>query len=108
MANVYTWTVDSMLNYPTYAGQTNVVCVVNWVCTGTNGTQTGHSAGASGIPFISADPFIPYANLTNDIVIGWVKESLGTDGVNSVQSDIDGQIAAASNPQQNAPLPWAS
>jgi len=106
MANTYTWTVDTMVNYPTYAGQTDVVCVVNWICEGTNGTQTGRSAGASGIPFIAADPFIPYADLTNDIVIGWVQETLGVEGVAAVLADIDGQIAYAATAPQSNPLPW--
>jgi len=107
MANIYTWTVDSMVNYPTYEGYTDVVCVVNWVCEGTNGTQTGRSAGASGILFIvSDDPFIPYADLTNDIVIGWVHNALGTTGVDNVQNDIDGQIYVAANPQVTQPPPW--
>jgi len=95
-----------MLNYPIYAGQANVVCVVNWICNGTNGAQTGRLAGATSIPFVSTDPYIPYANLTNEIVIGWVQETLGNEGINSVQSDIDGQIAAQANPQVINPLPW--
>ena len=106
MANIYTWTVDSMLNYPSYAGQTDVVTTVNWICVGTDGTYSGRLAGATGITYNPADPFIPYSNLTNDIVIGWVKETLGIDGVASIQADIDGQISTQTNPQQNNPLPW--
>jgi hypothetical protein len=104
--NTYIWTVDSMVNYPTYADQTEVVVVVNWICTGTNGTQTGRLAGATGIPYDSTDPFIPYANLTSDIVIGWVQAALGAEGVTSILSDIDGQIIYAAMPQQASPLPW--
>ena len=103
---LYTWSVDSMTNYPEFAGETNVVTVVNWICTGTDGVNTARTAGATGIPPVADDPFIPYADLTNDIVIEWVHNALGTIGVDNVQNDIDGQIYVAANPQVTQPLPW--
>jgi hypothetical protein len=52
--------------------------------------------------------FIPYADLTNTIVIGWIETQLGEDGVNNIQACIDGMINSEINPPvspQNTPLP---
>jgi hypothetical protein len=42
----------------------------------------------------SGDTFIPYEDLTQDMVIGWVKESLGAENVAALEANLDAQIAA--------------
>jgi hypothetical protein len=42
----------------------------------------------------SGDNFIPYEDLTQDIVVGWVKESLSADNVTSIEAGLDAQITA--------------
>jgi hypothetical protein len=57
---------------------------------------------------VQGDTFIPYADLTNTIVIGWIENQLGEDGVNNIQACIDGMINSEINPPvspQNTPLP---
>ena len=66
--------------------------------------------------------FIPYEDLTEEIVVGWIKESLGegckdledgencTDGVLLIEASIRAQIEAQKNPPvtpQETPLPWS-
>ena len=97
-----------MLNYPVYDGQPDVVFSVNWSCSGTDGTFSGNYNGGTGIPLATSTPYIPYDQLTNDIVIGWVQSALGEDGVKTVYTDIDAQIAYAAVQIQNTPLPWSA
>ena len=40
------------------------------------------------------DNFIPYEDLTQDVVVGWVKESLGAGNVTSLEASLDAQIVA--------------
>jgi hypothetical protein len=48
---------------------------------------------------------LPYADLTQEIVVGWVQTSLGKDTVEaSLQSQIDAQI----NPVQESGMPWVT
>lgn len=52
--------------------------------------------------------YIPYADLTNDIVIGWIQGQLGADGVASYESTLQDQINAQINPvptPEPTPLP---
>jgi hypothetical protein len=49
--------------------------------------------------------YIPYANLTEAEVVGWVQESLGKD---TVEASLAAQIEAQKNPVQETGLPWAT
>ena len=49
--------------------------------------------------------YIPYADLTQAEVIGWVQESLGKD---TVEEGLTAQIEAQKNPVQETGLPWVS
>jgi hypothetical protein len=47
--------------------------------------------------------YIPYTDLTKDIVVGWVQERLGKD---NVESSLQSQIDARKAPVQTSGLPW--
>jgi len=48
--------------------------------------------------------YVPFANLTKEQVIGWVKDSLGQS---TVEEALAAQITAQKNPVQQSGLPWA-
>jgi hypothetical protein len=48
--------------------------------------------------------YVPYAQLTEAEVVGWVQESLGKD---TVEEGLATQIEAQKNPVQETGLPWA-
>jgi hypothetical protein len=51
------------------------------------------------------ETYVPYADLTQEMVVGWVQTSLGKDTVEaSLQSQIDAQI----NPVQESGMPWVT
>lgn len=109
MATIYTWTIDGMstLQEP----QPNYVVEVAWNLSGVDGNY-GASYGARTILAASQDSaFIPYADLTEDEVIGWVQSTLGAAGVaeveGKIQLSIDQQITPPTVVPQYTPLPWA-
>jgi hypothetical protein len=112
MANTYTWTATNLIGYPQYEGETDVVTTVFYIVAADDGQ--GHTANIQGsqqTPLDPAVPFIPYADLTNDIVIGWVQNALSANGVTSIYANLDAQIEAQINPPQSPesfPLPWGS
>jgi hypothetical protein len=68
-----------------------------------------YSAGAYGsIGFERPENLIPYSDLTEDEVIGWVKEALGADKVDEVEAALQNQIDQQRNPTQAAGVPWAA
>jgi hypothetical protein len=48
--------------------------------------------------------YVPYADLTEAKVVGWVQESLGQE---TVEAALAAQIEAEKNPVQEAGVPWA-
>lgn len=54
--------------------------------------------------------FIPYEELTQDVVIGWVKDKLGADVVLETESTVDAEALANKEYIENPPikegLPW--
>lgn len=107
--NTYTWITQNLYTIDVNNENGYVVTAVYKV-TATDGTYSSSLENVCQFDVKSNDPdFVPYANLTNDIVIGWVKETLGTDGVNSIENSLDGQINSQANPPQtpqNTPLPF--
>jgi hypothetical protein len=42
----------------------------------------------------TGDTFVPYDDLTQEMVVGWVQESLGSENVTALENNLDAQIAA--------------
>jgi hypothetical protein len=72
-----TWVIEQMTAYPQASGQTDVVFQVAWRLNGVSGTYNATCYGTVGVTYIAGAPYTPYANLTQDQVIGWVKSALG-------------------------------
>ena len=71
----------------------------------------GESAGAYGsIGFSDPDPtnFTPYDQLTQEQVIGWVKDTLGEEQVASIETGLSNQIEQKLHPADAQGLPWSS
>ena len=85
----------------------NYVVNALWEVTGVDGANTASIGGNT--QFNSADQvgaFIPYASLTEAIVIGWIPESAITSAQANVQGQINSMITPPVSPE-NTPLPWA-
>lgn len=111
MPNTYTWTATNLIGYPQKEGHTDVITTVFYTVIATDGTHTASIQSIQQTPLDPLVPFIPYPDLTNDIVIGWVQDNLGPDGVASIYANLNAQIEAQINPPptpQGYPLPWAT
>ena len=94
----YDWnckTVDVVLQEE---GLTDVVYNVHWIVTGTSDTYSSTSIGTQTVTLDESTPFIPFADLTNDIVVGWTKDVMGEEQVASIESGIADAIEKEINP----------
>jgi hypothetical protein len=73
-----------------------------------NANDGTYSSGAYGsVGFQRPDNLIPFADLTEDLVIGWVKEALGGDEkVTEIQDALQSQIDEQRAPTKAAGVPW--
>lgn len=103
-----TWTIEQMQCFPQHEGKQNVVYVVNWLLTGTQGDHTVHIYNTANLEYAPGSPYTEYASLTAEQVIGWVKASLGQDKVREYEARLDEELAAKAAPQLiTTGLPWA-
>ena len=106
--SIYTWTVINL--YTLQQPDPNYVVNAYWRLTGVDGQYTAYIESNNTFDSQQESNFIPYDQLTNDIVIGWVKNQLGANGVSNWEACVQGQINSMINPPvspQNTPLPWA-
>ena len=97
----YTWTIVQM-NRLTADG---FVVTVHYNVSATDGTYNASTYGTVGYTEQPGETYVPYADLTQEMVVGWVKASLGEATVEaSLQSQIDAQI----NPVQESGMPWSA
>lgn len=107
---VYTWSVSSMDCYPTYENWTDVVFSVHWRLTGVktvDGKMYSDSRyGSASVSTSTITTFVPYNELTLDMVVGWIYTEVNGDALkesiaNSIQDQISPKIVSL-------PPPWAS
>jgi len=109
MANTYTWSIDRLDCYPTQGSNTDVVFAVYWHIEGTDGTNGAGSYSNTQITLDPNDTFVPFAQLTEEQVIGWVHDALGEDGIAQWQGAIDNQLSLLAAPAAVTPaLPWST
>ena len=102
------WTVESMQTAPQDGGLPDVVKVVFWICTATDGTNESRLGGKTEVPPPVAG-FTPYDQLTQAQVIGWVQDILGPEEVARIEASLQEQLVYMANPPIiELPLPWAA
>ncbi len=102
------WQIEWMRCVPQVEGVENLVVECGWRATASDGP---HSATAYGSCIWSqpesAEGFVPYAELTEDQVLGWVYGS-GVDRT-ATEAALQRQLADLINPPIVQPaLPWAN
>lgn len=104
----FTWAVDALYT-ETIADQQDYVVIANYTLVGVDGEYEASISNTARFSTESVSEFIPYADLTNEIVIGWVQEELGVDGVANLEACIQGQIDSLITPPVypvSTPLPF--
>lgn len=106
MATTFTTTINAM--YTLQQPDPNYVVNVIWTVSGVDGQYTGEIGGNTQFDSSQApENFIPYDQLTEAIVIGWIPPEAIASAQACVQGQIDSQINPPVSPA-NTPLPWAS
>ena len=102
-----TFTTRITAMYTVQQPDPNYVVNAIWEVTGVDGEYTASIGGNT--QFNSADQegaFIPYASLTEAIVIGWIPAEQIASAQACVQGQIDSMITPPVSPEAQ-PLPWA-
>jgi hypothetical protein len=109
MAITYTWEVTS-IKVKDEGSFTNAVVQTYWKKTGTD--ENGNEGTFSGATPFSTDnmpegnTFVPFAELTEEMVLEWIKDVVVNDYERHVNEQIAKQIRDKTTPVTEAALPW--
>jgi len=81
------------------------VFTAHYTVAANDGTYASSAYGSLG--FERPDNLIPYADLTEEIVIGWVKESFGSEKVAEIEQALENQLSEQRSPTKASGLPWS-
>jgi hypothetical protein len=105
MSNTYTWDCKTVDIYPEYDSYSDVVYNIHWRLNAESDQQdaegNNYTATVYGTQALTVDDigsFIPFADLTNDVVTGWVTAGMGDDEVANLKSGLDSNIDSQINP----------
>jgi hypothetical protein len=103
----YTWAIASLERHTS----DGIVYTAHWTLSASADAEgSAPSASAYGSIGLEAptegDPVIPYDELTEEIVIGWVKDKLGEEQVTSTEEALAAQIAEQLAPSKATGTPW--
>lgn len=101
----FTWVIPNLECVINENGLSDVVDAVHWryVATDDVNNITVDTYGVQNMPKPSSADFIPYANLTLEVVSGWLESVID---VQPMQTDLINQINLKLNPiKVNLPLP---
>ena len=101
----FTTTITAM--YTVQQPDPNYVVNAIWKVTGVDGQYTAEIGGNTIFDSQQESTFIPYANLTEATVIGWIPAEAIASAQACVQGQIDSMITPPVSPS-NTPLPWSA
>jgi hypothetical protein len=78
---------------------------VAWACTASQDSASAFYGGTT-VYTQESDSFIPYEDLTEEIVLGWVYETLG-DQKAEIEASLTAKVEKQLNPVSANGLPWS-
>jgi hypothetical protein len=79
------------------------VVTVHYIVTATDDTYSASTYGTISYTQEQGETYIPYDDLTEATVVGWVQTALGKE---TVESSLQNQIDLQKHPVQAAGVPW--
>jgi hypothetical protein len=100
-ATTFEWGVAQMERHTA----DGIVFTVHYTVAANDGTYASSAYGSIGLEQPEGD-VIPYAELTPEIVTGWIKDKFGEEKVAEIQAALQAQIDEQRAPSKAQGLPW--
>ena len=100
MTTTISWNI-SQLERETSDGY---VFTAHYTVDANNGTYSAGAYGSIGLE--RPESLIPYSNLTKELVVGWVKDKLGTEQVEAIEAALQAQLDEQHAPSKASGIPW--
>jgi hypothetical protein len=99
MTTTTTWSIAQLERH----AADGIVYTAHYTVDANDGTYSAGAYGSIGLEQPDPDSVIPYADLTPEIVIGWVKDKLN---VEEIEAALQAQLDEKHAPSVAAGVPW--
>jgi hypothetical protein len=103
MATTFTWAI-AQLERETEDG---LVFTVHYTVAAHDGTYSSSAYGSLGLERPEGE-MVPFADLTEEIVVGWVKDKFGEEKVAEIETALQAQLDEQHSPSKASGLPWSA
>lgn len=100
----FTWRINT-LERTTADG---IVTTVHYTVDASDGTYKAGAYGSIGLEPPADGEALPYADLSEDLCIEWVKNALGAEQVAQVEAALQAQLDEQRAPSKAQGLPWSA
>ena len=99
---VFTWNVAQMERHTA----DGIVFTVHYTVDANDGTYSSGAYGSVGLEQPEGN-VIPYAELTEETVVDWVKTHFGDEKIAEIEAALDAQISEKLAPSKSSGVPWS-
>ena len=99
------WNCRTVDARPLEGGEVDVVYNVHWIVTGTSdqldpegNAYSAINIGTQNVTWNPEGTFIPFEDLTNEIVVEWTQAAMGEEQVTSIEAGVASQIESLIHP----------
>ena len=107
-----TWTINSLERTFELNGESNVVTQIHWGCNDSTtvgeDTYSGGVYGSESLNTKDLEDFVAYADVTEEVALGWLMAAESEDFKETVEAKIAAQIEEQSTPTSGSGIPWAA
>jgi len=106
---VYNWNFHPLEVVYNEDTLTNVVSTVHWQLQATHQSSSilVQNIGTVGLETPATESFVPFENLTKEIVTGWIEAKLGEEAITNMKASLSASINEKLNPTKgNMSPPW--
>jgi hypothetical protein len=100
MTTTFSWNIAN-LERETFDGY---VFTAHYTVDANDGTYSAGAYGSIGLE--RPETLIPYSDLTKELVVGWVKDKLGTEQVDAIEAALQAQLDEQHAPSKASGIPW--
>ena len=97
----FTWAVANLERET----QDGYVYTIHYTVSANDGTYSAGAYGSLGLERPEGE-LIPFSELTEALVIGWVKDKFGDEKVAEIEAALQAQLNEQRNPTKAAGVPW--
>jgi hypothetical protein len=103
MTTTVTWSISELERHTA----DGIVYTAHYRVDASDGTYAAGAYGSLGFEAPGeGDTIVPFADLTEAVVVGWVKDALGVEQVSQVEAALESQISEQHAPTTAKGTPW--